>query len=334
VRHPRVASGLGTISVLTFGLDDPGDLSATAVTASGELVYSSADRLYVATTDEVSGPVPMVGGAVAGDDIAAPPSVRTEVHAFALDGGRTTYVASGTVPGSVRDRWSFDEQDGRLRVATGLGSGWQPTDNAVVVLEEQGDRLRQVGRVAGLGRGEAVQAVRWLGDLALVVTFRQTDPLYTVDLSDPAHPRVVGALEVNGYSSYLHPVGGDRVVGLGHDATAQGSDLGAQAAGFDVRDLAHVRRTATLRFGRGTDLPAGDGHLFAYLPDQRVFLALLTDWTHGGQRFVAVHVGEDGALRRVGSWSASDASGDVRALPLGGGRVALVGDTVRVVDVG
>ena len=84
--------------------------------------------------------------------------------------------------------------------------------------------------------------MRWFGDLAVVVTFRQTDPLYTVDLSDPRHPRVVGTLQVPGFSSYLHPVGDGLLVGVGHDATAGGADRGAQAATFDLPDLGRVRR--------------------------------------------------------------------------------------------
>ena len=90
----------------------------------------------------------------------------TEVHAFALDGPTTSYVASGRVPGTVRDRWSFSEHEGRLRVATALGRGWDPRENSVQVLAEEGERLRVVGAVTGLGLREQIQSVRWLGDLA------------------------------------------------------------------------------------------------------------------------------------------------------------------------
>jgi len=331
VRHPSHASGFGTISVLTFPIDRPASYDATAITAAGDLVYSSTDRLYVATTDaRWTDPVPLPSRVL--------PKVRTDVHAFALDGDRTTYVASGSVPGRVKDRWSFDEHDGRLRVATSLGGSWatgSDGDNGIVVLGQVGDRLREVGRVKGLGPREEIQSVRWFDDLAVVVTFRQTDPLYTVDLSDPEHPKVVGELRIPGFSSYLHPVGGDRVVGVGQDATTSGMQTGAQVSSFDLHDLAHAKRDDTLSLGSQTGTEIGfDPRTFSYLPDQRVLLAQVQNWTTGGQQFVAVHVDRDGTLREVGSWVSHRWGGDVRTLPLGGGRVALVGDVVRVVDVG
>ena len=311
VRHPVQRSGAGTISVLTFPADDPSHYRATAVTASGDLVYSSAHRLYVATTAERS----------------------TTVHAFALDGDRTTYVASGSVGGTVKDRWSFDEYDGHLRVAAAVGDAWQPSDNAVVVLDEHGDRLVETGRVDGLGRDEQIRSVRWLGDLAVVVTFRQTDPLYTLDLSDPEHPRRTGTLRIPGYSSYLHPIGDHRLLGVGHDATATGVDLGTQAATFDLGDPTDVRRTDTLMLAQHGDVTAGtDPRSFTYLPSQHTAVTPVTDW-EGSTRFVAVHVGSDGSLTREASWSAVGTPTGLRVLPLGGDRVALVGDDVRVVDV-
>jgi hypothetical protein len=320
VRHPVDPSGPGTISVLTFPADDPASAHATGVIASGDLVYSSADRLYVATTAGRS----------------------TTVHAFELHGDRTTYAASGTVGGTVKDRWSLSEYHGHLRVAVAVGDAWQspsqgrwqPPRNAVVVLDQRGGRLVRVGSVTGLGPGEQIQSVRWLGDQAVVVTFRQTDPLYTLDLSSPEHPRLVGTLKIPGFSSYLHPVGDHRLVGLGHDATSSGTDLGSQASAFDLTDPAHVRRTDTVALGTQTDVPAGyDPRAFTYLPAQRVLLTPVSDWRTGGTRLVAIHVSPDGGLSRVGSWAADGWSAGVRALPLGGGRVALVGNGVRLVAV-
>ena len=312
VRHPLRPSGPGTLSIVGFAADAPGRLHATAVTAAGDLAYSSADHVYVGTTS----------------------TGATTVHAFALDGPRATYAASGTVAGTVGGRWSFDEHGGRLRVVTSLGDPWRPRASRVVVLEQRGGRLLQVGRSSGVGRGEQVTAVRWFGDLAVVVTFRKTDPLHTVDLSDPTRPRVAGELRVPGYSSYLHPVGGGLLVGVGHDATAAGADRGAQVATFDVTDPAAVRRTAALRLGAATDVPvAADPRLFSYLPSARVLLTPVEHWDTGTTDVVALHVGVDGALRRVATWGAGPAGTSVRTLPLGGDRLALVGDGVRLVDV-
>ena len=96
----------------------------------------------------------------------------------------------------------------------------------MTALGQQGSSLVTLGRVGGLGRGERIRAVRFVGDTAYVVTFRQIDPLYTVDLSDPAAPKVLGQLELLGFSAYLHPLGNGLLLGVGQDATAQGRTLG------------------------------------------------------------------------------------------------------------
>jgi hypothetical protein len=312
VRRPRARSGYGTVTVVSFDPAEAADRRTTAVTTGSDLVYSSADRLYVATHERRG----------------------TGVHAFAVDGLDTEYVASGAVPGYVRDRWSFSEYDGHLRVATALGRNpWEPEENAVVVLEERGSDLVEVGRVARMGIGEQIRSVRWFDDLAVVVTFRQIDPLYTVDLSDPTAPRVVGELKIPGFSSYLHPLGGDLVLGLGQDADLQGRVRGAQAAVFDLEDLTGPRRVATAGFGRHTQFVASsDPRAVTYLPETRTVVTTLSDWKRGRTLLLVLTVDEDGRITRrstrtVGGWDGSR----VRTLPLGEGRVALVaGDGVEL----
>ena len=194
----------------------------------------------------------------------------------------------------------------------------------------------ETGTLAGLGRKEQIRSVRWLGDLAVVVTFRQTDPVHTVDLSDPDRPRLVGELRIPGYSAYLHPVGGDLLVGLGQAVTPDGADRGAQVATFDLSDPTDVRRTDTVGLGRGTGLGIEtDAHAFTYLADQRTFVTSVQRWSSIRPQLVAVRVDADGTLTRTASWTMHAGDGSrVRALPLGGGRVALVDDRVRVVRVG
>ena len=100
-----------------------------------------------------------------------------------------------------------------------------------------GGELREVGRVGGLGKGEQIYAVRFIGHVSYVVTFRQVDPLYTVDLSDPTNPRVRGELKILGYSAYLHPVGDGVLLGVGQDASGQGRIRGTQISLFDISGL-------------------------------------------------------------------------------------------------
>jgi hypothetical protein len=186
--------------------------------------------------------------------------------------------------------------------------------------------------VKGLGPGEQIQSVRWLGDLAVVVTFRQTDPLYTIDLSDPAAPRVLGALKIRGFSAYLHPVGDDLLLGLGRDATGSGVDRGGQAAVFDLGELSDVVRTATTGFGRSTELgPRWEPRAFTYLPEQRLALVPVETWDHPALRLVALRIGPTGELSRAGSWPLGRwGATSVRTLPLDDGRVAVVHNGVRI----
>jgi uncharacterized secreted protein with C-terminal beta-propeller domain len=253
VRRPD-APGLSLLSVLS--LDLGGDLAttdATGVLADGETVYASAERLYVATTDW---------------DGVQP---GTQVHAFDLtDPRRAPYLASGRVEGTLLNASALSAHEGHLRVAVTRAGGTGVSESAVVVLDERGEDLVEVGRLDGLGRTERIHAVRFLGDLATVVTFRQTDPLYTVDLSEPTAPRLLGELKIPGYSAYLHPVGDDRLLGIGQDATPDGRLLGVQASLFDLRDLRTPLRVDRLDIGGVAAEVEHDPHAFLYWPTQRL----------------------------------------------------------------
>jgi uncharacterized secreted protein with C-terminal beta-propeller domain len=270
--------------------------------------------------------------------------VQTELHAFKLDGLSTTYVGSGHVDGTVRDRWSLDEHDGKLRVAwtrdrSGTitdrnGETRQHTRNGITVFSERDGALVPTGSIGDLGVDENIQSVRWFDDLAVLVTFRQMDPLYTIDLSDQDHPRKIGALKIPGYSGYLHPIGDDLLLGLGVDATTEGRNLGSQAAVFDIGDLADPRRVSTEQFGEQSSLPAlDDPRGFTWLPDGRTGLTTVASWTSDRARLVALHVAASGALDARDL--ATDVGWNARTLPLDDGRVALVDDKdLRILDVG
>ncbi len=319
VYHPREWAGLGTVAVTTYRVGGA-DSSTVGVAAPGNVVYSSADRLYVTSSRWLRS---AERRRIAPDQDAT----TTQIHAFALDGADTTYAGSGHVNGTVRDRWSLDEHDGQLRVAWTRHK--KTTRNGVTVLVERDGELVKVGRIGRLGLDEDIQSVRWFDDLAVLVTFRQMDPLYTVDLSDPTSPRALGALKIPGYSAYLHPIGGDRLLGLGVEATARGRWLGSQAAVFDISDLTSPRRVSGVSFGR-TDLAASsDPRTFTWLPGNRTGITLVTDWRGKGHtRAVALAVSADGTLSTRDL--ADRVPYDARALALPDGRVALAGGTAGV----
>ena len=121
--------------------------------------------------------------------------------------------------------------------------------SGVRVLERNGRSLDTIGTLNGLGITEKIYAVRFLGDLGYIVTFRQVDPLYVIDLRNPRAPRRAGELKIPGYSSYLHPIGTGQLLGVGQDATDQGQRLGTALQVFDVSDPNNPRQVAKLRVG-------------------------------------------------------------------------------------
>ncbi len=281
---PGEADGTTPGTVAVVGLDAStrlaglGDADAVGVAVSTDLVYASTDRLYLATSGAPTGCCWTVDRALPGGPTGWPVggwSGTSEVHELELAGTAATYVASGEVDGTIRDRWSMDEHDGVLRVAVGPSS--ETGDfSSIVTMRRDGSRLEEIGRVDRIGPREEIEAVRWFGDLALVVTFRRVDPLYTVDLSDQTAPRVVGELKVPGYSAYLHPLGPHRLLGLGEGPVA-GRRWGAQTSLFDLADLAAPRRLDVLDHRVGTrHVAATDPRAFTWIPGKRTGLSVIT----------------------------------------------------------
>lgn len=158
---------------------------------------------------------------------------RTHIVRLSLDGG-LTQTATGTVPGRVNDQFSFDVHDGHLRVATTVGEGHRiESANDVYVLDV--GTLSVVGKVTGMGQGQRVYGVRFVGDRGYVITFRQVDPLHVLDLSDPTDPEQAGSLKLPGFSRYLHPLDDGRVLGIGEE------DGEVKAVIFDVSDPSNPR---------------------------------------------------------------------------------------------
>lgn len=243
VRHAVPYSGLDLLTVLSIDLDHGlFNVDRDAVMAGAQVVYASPGSLYVATQRYVARPIETAAD--------VPPGMRTEIHRFdTSDAGHTTYRASGSVPGYVLNQFALSEYRDHLRVASTEDPPWLPggvqagtSQSSVSVLAQNAGRLETVGRVSGLGAGERIYAVRFIGDAGYVVTFHQVDPLYTLDLSVPTAPKVAGELQLAGYSAYLHPAGDNLLIGVGQDATAQGVRTGAQVSLFDVSDPAKPRR--------------------------------------------------------------------------------------------
>ncbi len=335
--HARTPRGVSTLLVTTFRAADGLEATdSTAVTTDGDLVYASADRLYVATGRwGTIGPVEPMLRTTGSGRMGVADEVTTEVHSFDTSSPTTTrYVASGSVPGYVMGRWALSHHDGALRVATTRQPPWEggraaATSSMVVKLVERDGKLVETGRVTGLGRTEQIRAVRYFGDIAAVVTFRQTDPLYLLDLS--GRPKVLGELKVPGFSTYLHPLGNGLLLGLGQDADEQGRVTGIQVSVFDVSDLSRPAQVDRLHLGEGWSPALDDSRAFTYDPAHRLVAFGFSTYdlasAHGqATSALGLSVDEAGGLRAVGRMDLAPDSWSPRVL-VDGDRVYAVSET-------
>ncbi|TDC87708.1 beta-propeller domain-containing protein [Actinomadura sp. 7K507] len=272
VSRPSSYAGSTMLSVLTFdlsrGLADP---QAIGVTADGSTVYGNGKSLYVTGTP----PNPSMW-----TPRKKRPEVRTDVYKFDVSGkGRPRYVASGSVKGNLLNQYSMSEHDGKLRLATTTGQfarEEKPSQSSVYVLAQDGSRLDQVGRIDGLGKGERIYSVRFIGATGYVVTFREVDPLYVLDLKDPRRPRLTGELKITGYSAYLHPTRDGKLLGVGQDADRSGRTKGLQVSLFDVSGE-RPRRIDNYTLPEATSQAEFEPHAFLYWPDSGLTVIPVND---------------------------------------------------------
>jgi hypothetical protein len=304
--HPDEFSGLDMLSVITVDIGDGLDVvDATGVLAAGDTVYSSPENLFVATQSWQTWT-----WARTGEESDAPDGPKTEIHMFDISDPETTsYVASGSVEGYLLDQFAMDEHRGMLRVAsTTAPNGWRgevDSESRVTVLRPITDNLVRIGMVERFGETEQIYSVRFMGDVGYVVTFRQTDPLYTLDLSDPRDPKVMGELKIPGYSAYLHPLGEGLLLGVGQDATEDGRILGTQVSTFDVTDLTDPKRLDTFTLSKGTNSEVEyDHHAFLFWDGLAVIPVQQYWWDEGKDEMfvgaIGLRIDESGEIVDLG----------------------------------
>ena len=161
----------------------------------------------------------------------------TQLMKLHYEGGSIDTAGAGQVPGSVNDNFSLSEYQGNLRILTTDWSGTVSVNHLFVLNPE----LTVIGKLSGLAPDETIRSARYLGETAYFVTFRETDPLFSVDLSDPENPVLLGSLKVTGFSSYLHFYGEDLLLGLGNEVDPDtGEYLGIKLSMFDISDPSNV----------------------------------------------------------------------------------------------
>lgn len=226
----------------------------------------------------------------------------TVLFAFDLTSGTAVADSVGEVPGSVLNQFSMDhykyDLDGEdyIRVATTtwakfgiVDDEWMQTTqstNQVTILKlpssgTSSSKMEVVGEVNGMGVGERIYAARFIKEVAYVVTFRQVDPFYTLDLTDPRSPQVVGELKIPGFSNYLHPVSDDLVLALGQDADDMGVMKGLQIAMFDVSDISNPQQIHKyVENGYSSSDAQFEHKAFRYLPLSKLLIIPLTIYSY------------------------------------------------------
>lgn len=269
----------GYTDVASFDLNALGaGAKTTTVVGLSDTVYSSHDALYVA--GHGFNETAFTASLSSNEPVS---TSYTHVHKFdiASDPSTPTYVASASVPGYVHDQFSLDEKDGVLRMATTdtlvSENDWD-TQNHLFTL---GPQMEALGAVTGLAPGEQVFSARFVGDRGYVVTFRQVDPLFVFDLSNPAVPLKMAELKIPGFSNYMHPIeGGDYLLTLGQDGDDFGN-VGAPALQmFDVRDATAPKLVHKLVLEEGWTEAQHNHKAFTFYQDM---LALpFTSWEYDG----------------------------------------------------
>lgn len=226
------------------------DLSTAAAVTDQKVLVSGADNFYVSTEN-----IYIATENYNSDDMF------TELAKFHYDGGHITGIAAGSVRGYLNNSFSLNEYNGYLRVVStyydSSTEDWTEK-NLLTIFDEN---LKQVSKIDGLASGETIRSARFLGDTGYFVTFRQTDPLFRVDLSDPASPKITGELKISGFSSYLHFYGENLLLGIGYEANeTTGETTGIKLSMFDLSDPNEIREVNRIVIPGITWAPAIDDY--------------------------------------------------------------------------
>ena len=211
--------------------DKDGRISALAVLGETENYYCSQDTFYIVADNYYN------SSEYKTKDVNG----YTVINAFSLDGLNISYKATGEVKGSTaKSQYSFDEYENVLRVATTYYNyNTQKNESSVYTLDEN---LDIIGKLEDIANNELIKSVRYMGEKAYIVTFRNTDPLFAIDLSDPKNPKVLGELKLPGYSAYLHPISENLLLGIGYDGDANNADFNSvKVSLFDISDPVNLK---------------------------------------------------------------------------------------------
>lgn len=248
------------IIITTLNTTQKGEPESEAVLGNGTELYASLKGLFVSERAFEDG------------------QEYTKLYRFEYTDTGVNYKCMGKVPGYINDQFSMSYDGEYFRVATTViktekkGESFSMSfDGRVNNLYILNSQMQKVGCVEDLAKGESIQSARFIGDMAYVVTFRQTDPLFVIDLSDPENPTVKGELKITGFSEYLHPIAENVLIGVGQDGTEDGINGDCKVSVFDVSDPLRPFEASKLTVSNGNGTvytPVANNHkAFVKLPE-------------------------------------------------------------------
>ena len=238
-------------------MEKPADINTYL--GGGENVYASTRNLYVAASQynaDVMQPYLKSEATISAQ-------TSTKIFKFGMQDAKLQYEGEGQVPGTILNQFSMDEYNDHFRIATTYGETWRndeyTSQNNVYILDKD---LKVTGKIENIAPGERIYSTRFMGDRAYMVTFKQVDPFFVLDLADPTQPKILGKLKIPGYSDYLHPYDENHIIGFGKE-TVEASGFngestafyqGLKIAIFDVTDVSQPVEMSKVVIGdRGTD---------------------------------------------------------------------------------
>lgn len=205
-----------------------GKVSAVAVLGNTGNYYCSEDTFYIVAEEY--------------NYKDSNPEVREKsiINSFSLNGTHIAFKATGEVKGDIINQYSLDQYEGKLRIATTCYNN--RTNKNVSSLYVLDENLDVIGKLEDIANNEQIKSVRYMGKEAYIVTFRNTDPLFAIDLSDPKAPAVKGELKIPGYSAYLHPIGDNLLIGIGYEGDSRNADFNSvKISLFDISDPENLK---------------------------------------------------------------------------------------------
>lgn len=277
---------INTINYLTLGgfsLTNSDEVDVKTFLGAGEDIYCSEQNMYIAKSKNVYDA-----------DTHMSYGSDTKILKFNLNNGKINFKAEANIEGGINNQFSMDEHNNYFRIATTIGKTYNmddSTSNSLYVLDEN---LKEVGRLDGIAKAEKIYSVRYVGDRAYVVTFKEIDPLFVIDLSNPKNPKILGELKIPGYSTYLHPYDDNHIIGFGYDTKPNAWDTGVVNDGlkmsmFDITDLSNPKEMFTVKIGEnGTSSPLTNNHKALLFSKEKNLIAFpVTNYTNGNREYKA-----------------------------------------------